>query len=139
MAALSLDIESRQQALTAGSDGLARDASRCAILSGDIEKAIEFLEAGQSIFWSQALSLRSPFYQLYKVSPELADKLQAIATALEIGSYRDVSAEILDNRKKLSIDQESSRLNHLNEEWAVSIYKVRKLCGFEDLDRKSVV
>jgi hypothetical protein len=132
VAALSLDVESRQGALTAGSDGLARDASRCAIRSGCIDEAIEFLEAGRSIFWSQVLSLRSPFYQLHKVSPELADKLRAIATALEIGSHRDVSAEILDNRKKLSIDQESSRLNRLNEEWAASIHEVRKLQGFED-------
>ena len=132
VAALSLDVKSRQEALTADSDGLARDASRCAIRSGDIEKAIEFLEAGRSIFWSQVLSLRSPFDQLHKVSPELADKLQAIATALEIGSHRDVSAEILDNQKKLSIDQESSQLNCLNEEWVASIHEVRKLHGFED-------
>jgi TPR repeat protein len=131
VAALSLDVKSRQGALTA-SDGLARDASRCAIRSGHIDKAIELLEAGRSIFWSQVLSLRSPFDQLHKISPELADKLQVIATALEIGSHRDVSAEILDNQKKLSIDQESSRLNRLNEEWAASIHEVRKLQGFED-------
>ena len=131
VAALSMDVESRQMALT-GSDGLARDASRCAIRSGHLDKAIEFLEAGRSIFWSQVLSLRSPFDQLHKVSPELADELQAIATALEIGSHRDVSAEILDNQKKLSIDQEASRLNRLNEKWAASIHEVRKLPGFKD-------
>jgi len=132
VAALSLDVGSQHKALTAGSDGLARDASRCAIHSGHLDKAIGFLEAGRSIFWSQVLSLRSPFDQLHQVSPKLADKLQAIATALEIGSHRDVSAEILDNHKKLSIDRESSRLNRLNEEWAASIHEVRKLCGFED-------
>jgi len=75
VAALSLDVKSRQEALTAGSDGLAGDASRCAIRSGHIDKAIELLEAGQSIFWSQVLSLRSPFDQLHKNAPELADKL----------------------------------------------------------------
>jgi hypothetical protein len=139
VAALSLDVESRQKALTLGSDGLARDASRCAIRSGHIEKAIEFLEAGRSIFWSQVLSLRSPFYQLHKVSPELAEKLRGIATALEIGSHRDVSAEILDNQKKLSIDQESSRFNRLNEKWAESIHEVRKLHGFEDFLRPSPI
>ena len=108
MAALSLHVKSRQEALIAHSDGLARDASTCAIHYGHIDKAIEFLEAGRTIFWSQVLSLRSPFYQLHKVSPKLAHKLQVIATALEIGSHRDVSAAILDNQKKLSIHQESS-------------------------------
>ena len=139
VAALRLDVGSRHKALTAGSDGLARDASRCAIHSGHLDKAIEFLEAGRSIFWSQVLSLRSPFDQLHKVSPELADKLRVIATALEIGSHRDVSAEILDNRKKLSIDQEASRLNRLNEEWTASIHEVRKLHGFEDFLRPSCI
>ena len=46
MAALSLDVGSHHEALTAGSDGLAQDASRCAIRSGNLDKAIEFLEAG---------------------------------------------------------------------------------------------
>ena len=132
VAALSLDVVSRQDAMTADSDGLARDAARCAIRSGCLDKAIELLEAGQSIFWSQALSLRSPFDQLHKIAPDLADKLQNIATMLEIGSHRDVFSDILDNRKKLSIDQEAAQLNRLNEEWAQSIHEVRKLSGFED-------
>ncbi|EDR09388.1 uncharacterized protein LACBIDRAFT_318922 [Laccaria bicolor S238N-H82] len=132
VAALSLDVASRQDAMTAGSDGLARDAARCAIRSGCIDKAIELLEAGRSIFWSQVLSLRSPFDQLHKIAPELADKLRSIATKLEIGSHRDVFSEISDNRKKLSIEQEAARLNHLNQEWAQSIHEVRKLSGFED-------
>ena len=56
---------------------------------------------------------------------------------LEIGSHCDVFSEILDNRKKLSIDQEAARLNRLNEEWAQSIDEVRKLSGFEDFLRPS--
>jgi tetratricopeptide (TPR) repeat protein len=137
VAALSLDVASRQDSMTAGSDGLARDAARCAIRSGCMEKAIELLEAGRSIFWSQVLSLCSPFDQLHNIAPELADKLRKIATNLEIGSHCDVFSEILDNTKKLSIDQEAARLNRLNEEWAQSIDEVRKLSGFEDFLRPS--
>ncbi|PPQ82282.1 hypothetical protein CVT25_008432 [Psilocybe cyanescens] len=135
VAALSLDVESRQKALTDASDGLARDASICAIRSGNVDKAIQLLEGGRSIFWSQLLSLRSPFDQLRSITPngpELADRLRDIASELEVGSHRDVSAEILDNRKKVSIDQEASRLNRLNEEWATTILKIRELSGFED-------
>ncbi|KAF8962316.1 CHAT domain-containing protein [Flammula alnicola] len=135
LAALSFDLQSRQEALSARSDGLARDASRCAIRTGDLVKAIEFLEAGRSIFWSQSLSLRSPFDQLHDIEPQLADKLRHIADALELGSHRDISADISDNRKKLSLDQEAFRLNRLNEEWANGIDEVRKLKGFEDFLR----
>jgi len=135
LAALSSDIQSRQEALSAGSDGLARDASRCAIRTGNLVKAIEFLEAGRSIFWSQYLSLRSPFDRLHDVQPQLANKLQDISTELELGSHRDTLADISDNRKKLSLDQEASRLNRLNEDWVTSINEVRKLNGFEDFLR----
>ncbi|KAF8970455.1 CHAT domain-containing protein [Flammula alnicola] len=135
LAALSFSLQSRQEALSAGSDGLARDASRCAIRAGDLVKAVEFLEAGRSIFWSQSLSLRSPFDQLRDIEPQLADKLRHIADALELGSHRDISADISDNRRKLSRDQEASRLNRLNEEWANGIDEVRKLKGFEDFLR----
>ncbi|PPQ92057.1 hypothetical protein CVT25_007488, partial [Psilocybe cyanescens] len=135
LAALSLDVQSRQNALTTGTDGLARDASIYAILSGNLDKAIEFLESGRAIFWSQVLSLRSPFHQLRNIEPngpELADRLQDIANELENGSHRDATAKLLDNRKKLTIDQEASRLNRLNEEWEQNILKVRELDGFQD-------
>ncbi|PPQ86284.1 hypothetical protein CVT25_005505 [Psilocybe cyanescens] len=135
VAALSLDVQSRQKALTTGTDGLARDASICAILSENLHKAIEFLEAGRGIFWFQVLSLRSPFHRLRKIVPNgpgLADRLQDIANELENGSHRDATAGLLDNRKKLTIDQEASRLNRLNEEWDQNILKVRQLDGFQD-------
>ncbi|KAF8810268.1 TPR-like protein [Phlegmacium glaucopus] len=137
LAALSFDLQSRQEALSARSDGLARDASICAIQTGNLVKAIELLEAGRSIFWSQSLSLRSPFDQLHDIKPQLARKLRGSATALELGSYRDISVDISDNRKKLSLDQEASRLNRLNEEWEKGINEVRKLKGFEDFLRPS--
>ncbi|KAF8810350.1 TPR-like protein [Phlegmacium glaucopus] len=137
LAALSFDLQSRQEALSARSDGFARDASICAIQTGDLVKAIELLEAGRSIFWSQSLSLRSPFDQLHDIKPQLARKLRGIATALELGSYRDISVDISDNRKRLSLDQEASRLNRFNEEWEKGINEVRKLEGFEDFLRLS--
>jgi hypothetical protein len=132
LAALSLDIQSRHKALTAGSDGLARDASKCAIQAGNLSKAIEFLEAGRTIFWSQLLSLRSPFDTLHTIAPELADELRHIATALELGSYRSMSVELLDNQMKLAQDRETSRLNRLHEQWTKAIDSVRCLEGFED-------
>ena len=135
VAALSFEVQSRQEALAADSDGLARDASIYAIRTGNLDKAIEFLEAGRSVFWTQVLSLRSPFNQLHDVDPKLASKMQEIATALELGSHRDVSIETLDNRQKLTAHEEVSQLNRLSEEWVKSIDQVRKLKGFEDFLR----
>ncbi|KDR85840.1 hypothetical protein GALMADRAFT_234945 [Galerina marginata CBS 339.88] len=135
VAALSFDVQSRQEALTAGSDGLARNAARCAIRSGNLGRAIEFLEAGRSIFWSQVLSLRSSIDQISKIAPLLADNLRDIAIALELGSHRDRSSEISNNLKKLSLDQDAFRLNRLNEKWEKAIDDARNLEGFEDFLR----
>uniref|UniRef100_A0A8H8CG05 CHAT domain-containing protein n=1 Tax=Psilocybe cubensis TaxID=181762 RepID=A0A8H8CG05_PSICU len=135
VAALSLTVELRRNALLSGTDGLARDASNCAVLAGDLSKAIEFLEAGRSIFWAQALALRSPFDQLRSSGSEssaFADRLQFIARELEMGSQRNISAPLMDNYTRLSIDEESSRLNRLSEEWEEILVKVRKLQGYEN-------
>jgi hypothetical protein len=113
------------------SDGLARDASKCTIQAGNLTKAIEFLEAGRTIFRSQLLLLRSHFNKLYNVAPELADQLQQIATALELGSHRSMSIQPLNNQSKLLQHLETSRLNHLHKEWSKAIDSVRCLKGFE--------
>jgi len=134
--ALSFDIQSRLEALNIeNAFSLARRASRCALLAGNLEKAIEFLEAGRSVFWSQVLSLRSPVDQLHDINPNLADKLKMVGEALELGSHRNTSAELSDNLKRLTLDQETSRLNRLNEEWEEAIKEARKLKGFEDFLR----
>ncbi|KDR69060.1 hypothetical protein GALMADRAFT_77866, partial [Galerina marginata CBS 339.88] len=133
LAALSFDIKSRQVALLTDSNGLASNASRFAIQAGKIDKAIEFLEAGRAIFWSQFLSLRSPFEELQDCAPELAEKLRDTASALELGSHRNTYAS--ENGKKLVIDQETARLNRLNEVWLKAIDDVRQLNHFEDFLR----
>ncbi|KAH9485774.1 hypothetical protein JR316_0002689 [Psilocybe cubensis] len=135
VAALSLSVESRHKALAAGSDGLARDASSCAIDAGNFELAIELLEGGRSVFWSQVLSLRSPVDRLLSIEPngpELANKLRNVAAALEAGSHRIASTELFDNERKISIEQETSRMTALSEEWEETVIAVRKIEGFED-------
>jgi len=42
---------------------------------------------------------------------------------------------VLDNQNKLTIDQETSRLNRLHEDWSKAIDNVRLLKGFEDFLR----
>jgi hypothetical protein len=132
LAALSFDLKSRQEGLFENTDGLARNASRYAIHAGKIDKAIQFLEEGRAVFWSQFLSLRSPFEQLDDIAPRLADELRDTAYALELGSHRNTLASISDNEHRLVVDQEAARLNRLNEEWLKTIEDVRKLDGFKE-------
>jgi hypothetical protein len=137
LAMLSLDVHSRQQALTC-SDGLACDAAACAIQSGQYDKAVELLEEGRGIFWSQALKLRTPMTDLHDVAPQLEEKLGRISVALERGSLRDVSRNQCDTPQKvMSMEQEASHFHRLNDEWLATVEEVRQLDSFHDFLRPS--
>ncbi len=86
-------------------------------LNGHLDKAVEFLEGGRAVFWSQALHLRSPFDKLLDISPELGERLHATAMELERGSHRKAFDGILDNRAILKLEQEASHFEKLNNAW----------------------
>ncbi|KIM73862.1 hypothetical protein PILCRDRAFT_80603 [Piloderma croceum F 1598] len=133
LAMLGLDLQSRHQALTAGSDGLARDAAAYAIRLGRCGEAVELLEEGRAVFWSQALQLHTPMTNLHKVAPQLEAELRRISLALEEGSLRDMSTNLSDAPQKvMSMEQEASHFSRLNNEWMVTLEKVRQLDGFQD-------
>ncbi|KAF8531369.1 CHAT domain-containing protein [Gautieria morchelliformis] len=136
LAMLGLDLSSRQQALTSGSDGLAREAAACAIRSGQCDKAVELLEEGRAVFWSQALQLRTPMDDLHESAPELEAKLRRISLALEQGSLRDVSQDISDSPQTvMAMEREAARLRRLNDEWLETLEKIRDLEAFKDFLR----
>ena len=133
LAMLGLDLPSRQEALTSGTDGLARAAAACAIRSGQCDKAIELLEEGRAAFWSQALQLRIPMTDLREVAPELEARLTRISRAVEQGSLRHVSQDMSNYPQTLmSIEREAARLRRLNDEWLATLEEVRQLESLKD-------
>jgi hypothetical protein len=138
LAMVGLDLQSRQQALMSGTDGLARDAAACAICSGQYDQAVELLESGRGVFWSQALQLRSSTTDLSEVAPELEKELRHISFALEQGSLWDVSRNMSHSPQKvMSMEKEASHYHHLNDQWLATLHKVRQLDGFQDFLRPS--
>lgn len=133
VASLSLDIRARQKALiTSKSEHLTRKAASCAIRIGRYDKAVEFLEAGRAILWSQVLQLRSSFDRLRDASPELSNKLQSISIALEHGTHREMGHGAgLDNSRRMDMEAQASQFTRLSEEWAETLHEVRKIGGFE--------
>lgn len=133
LATLGLDLKARQQILISRTDLLACNAACCAINAGQIEKAVELLEHGRTIFWSQALQLRTPLDELMTVSPILAEKLRTISTALEQGSQRDVSRQNnMAMEKQMSLEQETSHFRRLNDEYLDILNEIRQLDRFKD-------
>ncbi|KAJ6613851.1 hypothetical protein B0H10DRAFT_1804707, partial [Mycena sp. CBHHK59/15] len=143
LAALDFDLQSRQQILiTAQSSGLGCDAATCAVGVGQYVVAVELLEAGRSIFWSQALHLCTSLHNLSIIKPHLASKISVLSWELEMGSFRDASRNVsIDTHQKaMSIEAEGIRFHTLNDELEETMKSVRKLPGFDDFMRtKSMV
>ncbi|KAJ7083423.1 CHAT domain-containing protein [Mycena epipterygia] len=134
-AMLGLDIQSRQKALTLKSTiGLATNAAACASQLNEIGKAVEFLEAGCSVFWSQALQLHTSLDDLKAVHPELAERIQNLSKKLEVGSHRAVaSIRILPavHKDHRTLDKDDLHYRKLNVEWVQALDEVRQYPGFQ--------
>ena len=77
-----LDRATREEQLAQWA-GLAADAAACAVLDGRPELAVELLEQGRSVLWSQALNLRSDLTRLAEQAPDLAARLDSIRAILD--------------------------------------------------------
>ncbi|PPR04185.1 hypothetical protein CVT26_003822, partial [Gymnopilus dilepis] len=135
LVALGLDIQARQDSLSKHADGLAGDAAQCAISLGNFSKAVEFLETGRNVFWSQFLSLRSPLDKLEDASPNLARDLRSISQQLETGSHRAQIGANLSNHEKLTLEAEANKYTKLAQDWDRKVDEVRQLDGFQDFLR----
>lgn len=136
LAALELDLPSRQQLLMSNSDGLIRNAAACAIRSGMFVKAVELLEAGRGVFWSQALQLRTPLDELSLARPDLAKRLLHVSHALEQGSFRDFSTGLLNVRRRRRLHEiENVHYRNLNESRVKTLEEIRNLDGFQNFLR----
>ncbi|KAJ7253856.1 CHAT domain-containing protein [Mycena rebaudengoi] len=138
LAAFHLDIKSRRQMLTRETiTSLASTSAMCAIGLQQNNVAVEFLEASRSIFWAQALHLRTPLGQLGKADRQLASKLRTLSQQLEQASFRDISRDLSteSQQEALGIEAEAAWCRKLNDDWEETIQAVQKLPGFEDFMR----
>ena len=111
-------------------------AAACAIRLGQTEQAVEMLEEGRSIFWSQALQLQTSIDGLHRDCPELAEKLQGISLALERNSFDEESVAIrTEVGAVMTMEAKTARFRRLNEDWLATLEEVRALEDFTDFLR----
>ncbi|MEU4220396.1 CHAT domain-containing protein [Actinoplanes sp. NPDC026623] len=72
-----------QEKRLASAAGLAGDAAAWALAAGHPERAVELLEQGRQVLWSQALQTRSDLSALAAVAPKLAADLDEIRRDLD--------------------------------------------------------
>lgn len=72
-----------QEDQLAGWQGLAADAAAVAVAAGQPERAVELLEQGRSVLWTQALHLRDDLTRLAEQAPDLCAELKQVGDALD--------------------------------------------------------
>jgi tetratricopeptide (TPR) repeat protein len=127
---LGLPIAGRHQHLVE-IGGTTRDAAAAAISSGQYDKALEWLEQGRSIVWTQILQLRTPVDELREVRPDLAERLVQVSRLLEQGMGKDG----LPGGRTHSAHEGGRQYRALTAEWESLIEQVRSLPNFVDFLR----
>ncbi|PVF99142.1 hypothetical protein CPB86DRAFT_814103 [Serendipita vermifera] len=135
---LGLPIAHRHQHLIKIGD-TTRDAAAAAISRTQYGKALEWLEQGRSIVWTQILQLRTPVDDLRDVKPELAERLIEISQLMDQGKGKD-RLLIQENQSE---EDRGPQYRALTRERESIIDQVRAIPEFEDflkpLDSRQLV
>jgi len=125
-----------QELLLAGRPGIASDAAACAVAAGHPERAVELLEHGRAVLWSQLLQLRGELDDLRQSEPAIADRLAAIRAALDQpDDQRDLSSSAADADPAAAQPDQAAladaRMRYAAE-WDQLVEQVRQRPGFEN-------
>jgi len=130
LAWLGLSVTDRHRHLLEASD-VVRNAVAAAIDASQLDKAIQWLEQGRSIIWSQVLQLRTPLDHLKNVHPELAGHLSYLSKTLEGATVCDVMLPVSGGHDRPSPSEVAVHYHDLAHEREELVKKIRTLDGFE--------
>jgi hypothetical protein len=122
--------------------GLAASAAACAIADNRADLAVELLEQGRSVLWSQALALRGDLSRLVSIAPHLAERLSVVRAGLDAplsGSSASLAGIQWNVQERASDDRHVAhaidRRMALAREWDDLVQQVQEVKGFEDFLR----
>ncbi|KAF6759104.1 CHAT domain-containing protein [Ephemerocybe angulata] len=132
IAGLEQNVQSRSDQLK-GISGLAVHAASIACLHSRPDKALEWLEQGRCLVWSQLNHLRTPLDDLRLHDAELAERIADTAKQLEwAGVSRTASHLDMSLSEKISVEEESRAHLDLAREWDDLLHRARAIPGFEN-------
>lgn len=106
--------DSREQ-LLADNTALATDAAACAVAANQPGRALELLEGGRAVIWTQLLMTRTDRTALRAVAPRLAKRMDRVAAALERDSMSTDRRMLLVTRWS---KMDAKAQVRLDREWA---------------------
>jgi CHAT domain-containing protein/tetratricopeptide (TPR) repeat protein len=151
-------VSSRHSAMKDFPNTLAVDAASCALRSGDVCRAVELLEQGRTIIWTQMTRLRTPLDSLQTHSLQThslqthslqthslqthslqTHSLQTHSdhAAVLIKRFGDLSslldrppASHADGTQSVDVEAEDTRYRRLVEDWNGVVEEIRNIEGF---------
>ncbi|TFK23747.1 hypothetical protein FA15DRAFT_705213 [Coprinopsis marcescibilis] len=127
LSSLDLTLSQRQNVLV-HTKNLSNDAAQCAISQNALQTAVVFLSTSRSVFWSQALQLRSPLDLLDSVNPSLARDLRKISQRLEQAANHTSTLDPISHPHS----DKSETLYSLSQQREQLLAKAREIDGFQD-------
>ncbi|KAG1805634.1 CHAT domain-containing protein [Suillus variegatus] len=125
---VTASVSSRHRAMKDFPRALAVDAASCALRSGDVCRAVELLEQGRNINWTQMTRLRTPLDGL-QTHGEHAVALKKKFTNLS--SLLDKPpANYLEATPRVGVEAEETQHRRLVEQWNKTVEEIRKIEGF---------
>ncbi|KAG1809494.1 TPR-like protein [Suillus variegatus] len=125
---VTASVSSRHNAMKEFPRTLAVDAASCALRSGDVRRAVELLEQGRTIIWTQMARLRTPLDSLQSCGDHAVTLMK---------KFRDLSslldkppASHLEDTRRVDVEAEETRYRRLVEDWNGTVEEIRKIEGF---------
>ncbi|KAI0083340.1 CHAT domain-containing protein [Irpex rosettiformis] len=111
------------------------NAVTAVISAGEYGLALEWLETGRAVVWSQALQLRAPLDGLRRLHPQLADYLYSVSQALQHAASSPSSSLPLPTEPRKtqpSLEGQAQSSHTYALEYEKLITQIRELDGFKD-------
>ncbi|KZV68360.1 hypothetical protein PENSPDRAFT_634477 [Peniophora sp. CONT] len=118
---------------------LIKTAVATVIECGKLELAVEWLEEGRALVWSQILSLRAPFDDLSQQQPDLAYRFREVLDQLRDSAHRsllpDVATGTLKDPGQIVTNTAADHHRQLAITHESLLSDIRACAGFEDFMR----
>lgn len=138
--ALYPDVELRLDALATNSisHSLATSAASYAIKEGQLEKAVEILEQGRALLWSEIRGYRHPVEELARVNPALAEQFKTISSQLETLAIVQQQPAVSSHERRdpvATLEARWTQQRRLSGERDAILEQIRQLDGFANFLR----
>ncbi|KAG1830006.1 CHAT domain-containing protein [Suillus variegatus] len=125
---VTASVSSRHNVMMEFPCTLAVDAASCALRSGDVGRAVELLEQGRTIIWTQMGRLRTPLDGLQTCGDHALTLMKRFR---ELSSLLDKPpASQSEDTRRVDAEAEETRYRRLVKDWNGTVEEIRKIEGF---------